>query len=84
MSARLDVEALYVALDKRRRAAHLRWRDVALEAGVSPSTFSRMGLTGAAPNADGLARMLVWLGTTDLAPYITTEPLTCDPEGTPK
>lgn len=70
---RLDVEALYVALDQRRRAAHLRWRDIATEIGVSPSTFSRIGLESARPDVDNLARMLVWLGDTDLKPYLTEE-----------
>ena len=66
----LDVEALYVALDKRRRASHLQWRDIATEAEISASTFSRMGLHGQAPSATNLVRMLLWLGETDLKPYI--------------
>jgi transcriptional regulator with XRE-family HTH domain len=69
---RIDVEALYIALDSRRRAAHLRWRDIATEIGVSASTFSRMAY-GALPSVDNLARMLVWLGDTDLKPYLTEE-----------
>ncbi|HEX8024726.1 MAG TPA: hypothetical protein VF484_00840 [Candidatus Limnocylindrales bacterium] len=66
----LDVEALYVALDKVRRERHLLWRDIAGAAGVSSSTFTRMGLYGQKPNSDGLVRILVWLGDTDVKPYI--------------
>jgi transcriptional regulator with XRE-family HTH domain len=70
---RLDTDALYVALDRKRRGQRQRWRDVATEAGVSPSTLTRIG-HGRRPDADGLARLLVWLGSTDLAPFITTDP----------
>jgi hypothetical protein len=67
-----DVEALYVALDKRRRADHRLWRDIAHEAGISASTFTRMG-QGHHPSADNLVKALAWLGETDLKPYITEE-----------
>lgn len=66
-----DVEALYVALDKERRARHLCWRDIGEVTGISPSTFSRMAF-GGCPDVHNLARMLMWLGATDLRPYITT------------
>lgn len=71
MTARFDVEALYVALDKRRRHRRLLWRDIAHAAGISASTFTRMG-QGHAPSADNLVRALGWLGETDLKPYIKT------------
>ena len=74
-----NVEALYIALDQRRRRERLLWRDIAKAAGCAASTFSRMGLQGLAPNAENLARILLWLGDTDLAPYIKT-----DREGVPK
>lgn len=66
----LDVDALYVALDRQRRRDRKKWRDVAHEAGLSASTLTRLG-QGKRPDADGLVRLLAWLGTTDLAPYIT-------------
>lgn len=69
----LDPDALYVALDRQRRSRRMQWREAAREAGVSPSTFTRIG-QGRRPDADGLVRLLAWLGTTDLAPYITTRP----------
>ena len=68
----LDPDALYVALDRKRRKSKMRWRDVAEQAGVSPSTLTRIG-QGRRPDADGLVCLLAWLGTTDLAPYITGE-----------
>lgn len=68
-SPRLDVEALYTALDRQRRKARLRWRDVAKEAGVSPSTFTRIG-QGNRPDADGLVRLLLWLGETDVRAFV--------------
>lgn len=66
----LDVEALYAALDRRRRGERLRWRRLAPIVGVSPSTFTRLS-QGCVPNVEGLIRMLAWLGETDLKPYLT-------------
>lgn len=69
MTAVFDPDALYVALDRKRRAERIKWRDVAAAADVSPSTLTRIG-QNKRPDADGLARLLVWLGDTDLGPYI--------------
>lgn len=41
--------------------------------GISPSTFSRIGLDGGGVNTRSLVRLLVWLGDTDLKPYIRME-----------
>lgn len=65
----LDVEELYVALDRARRRAGLRWRDIARESGVSASTLTRIG-QGKRPDVDGLFRLMVWLGTPNIGPYI--------------
>lgn len=73
MSSAFDPDALYVALDRQRRTRRLTWRGVAAEAGVSPSTLTRVGQFKR-PDADGLVRLLAWLGTTDLAPYVRTDP----------
>jgi hypothetical protein len=64
-----DPDALYVALDRRRRQDKLRWRDVAHQAGVSASTLTRISQLKH-PDANSLVRLLSWLGDTDLAPYI--------------
>lgn len=58
---RLDVPALYRALDARRTLHGLSWRDVAAEVDVSPSTFSRLA-DGRCPDADALSSLIVWLG----------------------
>jgi hypothetical protein len=74
----LDTEALYTAVDRQRRTRRIYWRDVAAEAGVSASGLTRLG-HGHRPDADCLVRLLVWLGTTDLAAFIaqpTTEETT--------
>jgi transcriptional regulator with XRE-family HTH domain len=67
-----DSDAFYVALDRKRRAAHMRWRDVATEAGVSASTLTRIGQLKR-PDADGLVRLLSWLGDMDVAPFVITD-----------
>jgi transcriptional regulator with XRE-family HTH domain len=60
--ARLDVAALYAALDKERGARGLSWRSLAKEVGVSPSTLSRMA-NGQRPDVDAFAALTSWLGT---------------------
>lgn len=65
-----DVEALYAALDGKRRAERLHWRGVAQAAGISASTITRMSLDGKLPDVPNLTRLLLWLGDTDLKPYI--------------
>ncbi len=59
--ARLDVAALYAALDKERQARGLSWRSLAKAAGVSPSTLSRMA-NGQRPDVDAFAALTSWLG----------------------
>lgn len=61
--AAAHVAAIYAALDQERQARSLSWRQVAKEAGVSPSTLSRMA-QGNAPALDGLIRLANWAGTT--------------------
>ncbi|WP_326959274.1 helix-turn-helix domain-containing protein [Amycolatopsis sp. NBC_01286] len=61
MSGRIDTRRLYDALDGQRRARKLSWRQVAHEAGVSPSLLSRMG-NGHRPDLDGFVALVQWLG----------------------
>jgi hypothetical protein len=72
---RLDCEALYTAVDRERRRRRVRGnREVLRQAGIGGSSLlTRLG-QGHAPAADNLVRLLTWLGSLDLAPYITTEP----------
>lgn len=58
---KVDVGALYAALDAQRRARGLSWRQLATEAGVSASTLTRMA-QGKRPDVDGFAALLSWLG----------------------
>ena len=71
---RFDAEAFYVALDRVRRQRRMSWRDIRKESSVSGSTFTRMGLDWRPPSADNLVKLLAWLGQTDIAPYVTSEP----------
>jgi transcriptional regulator with XRE-family HTH domain len=57
----VDVEALYAALDSKRKARETSWREVARELEISPSTFSRMA-QGRRPDIDTFATLLGWLG----------------------
>lgn len=57
----VDVDALYEALDVKRRAQSLSWRDVATAIGVSASTLTRMA-QGASPDVEGFGKMVQWLG----------------------
>ena len=57
----VDVAALYAALDQKRRAEGLSWREVALALQLSPSTFTRMA-QGHRPDVDAFTTLLRWLG----------------------
>ncbi len=57
----VDVEALYAALDQKRQATGVSWRDVARLLKVSASTFTRMA-QGKRPDVDTFATLLRWLG----------------------
>lgn len=57
----VDVEALYAALDSKRKGNGTSWREVARELDVSASTFSRMA-QGRRPDVDTFATLLRWLG----------------------
>jgi transcriptional regulator with XRE-family HTH domain len=57
----VDVEALYAALDNKRKAHGTSWREIARRLDVSPSTFSRMA-QGRRPDVDTFATLLRWLG----------------------
>jgi transcriptional regulator with XRE-family HTH domain len=56
----VDVEALYSALDAKRRADGLSWREASAAIGVSASTLTRMA-QGASPDVEGFGKMVRWL-----------------------
>ena len=61
MAATFDSQAFHAALDGQRQAMNMTWKDVAVEAGISASTLTRMG-QGKHPDADGLAALVAWSG----------------------
>jgi transcriptional regulator with XRE-family HTH domain len=56
----VNVDALYAALDTKRRSLDASWRGISRELDVSPSTFSRMA-QGRRPDVDTFATLLRWL-----------------------
>lgn len=60
-TAGFDVEGFYQALDATRKSRRVSWRIVASEAGISPSTLTRMA-QGKRPDVDSLAKLTVWSG----------------------
>ncbi len=60
-STKINVAALYAALDAKREDQAKSWRDVAHHLEISASTFSRMS-NGARPDVDSFMTMLAWLG----------------------
>jgi transcriptional regulator with XRE-family HTH domain len=57
---RIDVPALYAALDGLRRSRDLSWRQLAAEIQVSASTMTRLA-NGYSPHVDAFAAMARWL-----------------------
>lgn len=60
MDTRVDVQKLYAALDAAREARALSWRQLAHDAGVSPSVLSRLG-NGMRPDLEGFLALTKWL-----------------------
>lgn len=58
---KLDQEALYVALDKKRRQSKLSWRGLGKRIGVSSSLFTRLAYGKGNPTADNLITLILWL-----------------------
>ena len=54
-----DLPAFHAALDAERQVRGLSWRQLGAEAGVAPSTLTRMG-HGRHPDVDGLSALLAW------------------------
>jgi transcriptional regulator with XRE-family HTH domain len=73
-----DHTGFYEALDATRQARKLTWKQVAAEAGVSPSTLTRLG-QGKRPDVDGLAALVAWSGI-DVDPYLRSDARRPEPE----
>lgn len=73
----ISIPALFAALDVRREAQGLSWRDVARTIGLSASTFTRLS-RGCTLDLDGYVVCCRWLGVSTEV-FITGE-LTAKPE----
>jgi transcriptional regulator with XRE-family HTH domain len=58
-------------LDAFRASRGLTWRQVAEQAGVTPSTLTRVQ-QGRSPNVDGFPALCRWAGLTDVGRFIRT------------
>ena len=56
----INVDALVAALDSERRARGLSWRQLAMSAGVSPSTLTRMQ-QGKSPDVNTFSALTRWV-----------------------
>jgi transcriptional regulator with XRE-family HTH domain len=61
MDRPIDVSALYVALDSRRKTTNKSWRELAKELGLSASVFTRLA-QGRQPEIGSYQKMVGWLG----------------------
>ena len=61
MDRPIDVSALYVALDSRRKTQNKSWRELAKELGMSASVFTRLA-QGRQPEMGSYQKMIGWLG----------------------
>jgi transcriptional regulator with XRE-family HTH domain len=74
MGREVNVAALYGALDSRRQARGMSWRELAKELGLSPSVFTRMA-QGRRPDLESYIQMAGWLGVS-LESFVGGEPPT--------
>ena len=54
--AEFEIERFHSALDEYRKSQDISWRQLARDAGVSPSTLTRIG-QGRRPDVDSLVRL---------------------------
>jgi transcriptional regulator with XRE-family HTH domain len=57
----LDLQGFVTSLDQRRRVEGLSWREVGRQAGVSPSTLTRLQ-QGRHPDVATFGALVQWLG----------------------
>ncbi len=69
---RVDVAALYAALEAEKNARGMSWRNLARDCQLSPSTFTRMA-NGLRPDVDAFAGLVRWLGQPAEA-FMTADP----------
>jgi hypothetical protein len=65
-----DPAALHAALDRRRRASGISWRELQRQAGIAGHSTPARLVAGQTLRADTLLRLMAWLGETDITPYV--------------
>jgi transcriptional regulator with XRE-family HTH domain len=60
MGSSFDDAAFFEALERRRQAENLSWRQLGRQLGLSPSTFSRLA-RGRRPDIETFIKLLAWL-----------------------
>jgi len=60
MEPKVNIDALYAAMNATRIERGMSWRQVAGELGVSPSTLTRMA-QAKRPDVDAFAAMIAWV-----------------------
>lgn len=60
MGASFDDATFFDALERRRQAEGLSWRQLGRQLGLSPSTFSRLA-RGRRPDVETFLKLLAWL-----------------------
>jgi transcriptional regulator with XRE-family HTH domain len=61
MQRKVDLGALYSALDSKRRGENLSWRELARQLEISSSVFTRLA-QGRRPDLETFLTMVEWLG----------------------
>lgn len=79
---RINVTALYAALDGARQSRGLSWRQLAGEVGCSPSTMTRLA-NGYRPDADAFMTLTQWLGMPAEQFWIGADQDSADPSAGP-
>ncbi|GAA3644512.1 hypothetical protein ACG5V6_04730 [Streptomyces chitinivorans] len=65
-----NVVALRRRLDFHRKWRKIAWRQVAAETGLNPVVLTGI-IRGQAPSVDDLVTLMMWLGETDIVPFVT-------------
>lgn len=69
MDVELDGQALYQVIDEARWDRRLRWKQVVEQTGISQRVLGRLR-NGESLHASNLVKVLAWLGSYDMTPFI--------------
>ena len=68
--ARFDRAALMKAVEDARWERRLTWKEIAQQAGLVPDALWNMRRKNVRMSLDTAVSLLVWLGQTDIKPYL--------------